>query len=167
MAGMISQLIGLLNEQADRYEELLGLSREKKDIIIANDVDGLQKITHLENLVVSQNQKLEKKRIAVLQDIAAVVNRKEEELTLSALVAIMEGQEEKEGLVSVGERIRRVMESLSEANLYNASLIRNALDYIEYSMNVIRSSVSQIPAYYAGAGEGMTGEGPGIFDARH
>ena len=166
MAGMISQLIGLLNEQAERYEELLGLSREKKDIIIANDLDGLQKITHLENLVVSQNQKLEKKRIAVLQDIAAVVNRNEEELTLSTLIEIMDGQEEKEGLVSVGDRIRQVMESLSEANLFNASLIHNALDYIEYSMNVIRSSASQTPAYYTAAGDRMT-EGPGIFDAKH
>ena len=166
MAGMINQLIDLLNEQAERYQELLGLSIEKKSAIISNDVDALQKITHLENLVVSQTQKLEKKRLAVMKDIAAVVNKQEEELTLSALIEMMQGQKEQEELSAAGSRIRETLGGLSEANAHNASLIKNALDYIEYSINIIRSSVSQAPPMYTNKGEQIS-DAPGVFDAKH
>jgi len=42
MAGMVDQLIEVLEEQATRYDELLGLSKEKRDTIIVNDVEPAQ-----------------------------------------------------------------------------------------------------------------------------
>lgn len=89
MAGMTGQLVEILTEQTERYEELLGLANEKRDVIIANDIEGLQKINHLENLVVSQNQKLEKKRIALVADMALVLDQKEEDLTLTKIIELM------------------------------------------------------------------------------
>ena len=166
MAGMINQLISLMNEQANRYEELLGLSREKKDAIIANNVDELQKITHLENLIVSQNQKLERKRLSVLKDIASVLNKNEAELTLTALIELMQDHDEQRELTAVGERIRNTLGELAEINAHNGSLIQNALDYIEFSLNIIRSSVTQDPSFYTAKGEQMA-DTPNIFDAKH
>ena len=166
MAGMINQLIEVLNEQAARCEELLGLSREKRDVIITNDVDNLQKITSLENIIVSQNQKLEKKRESLIADIGSVLGKEGEKLTISALAELMEGQEEQQLLLDIRARIQGVMEELSENNLQNASLIQNALDYIEYSMNVLRYSGSQEPPMYTAQGEQITND-TGIFDVRN
>lgn len=166
MAGMIHQLLELLNEQAARYEELLGLSREKRDAVVANDLESLQKITHLENLLASQTQKLERKRLAVTKDIALVLNKREHDLSLNVLIEAMDGQPEQEALAETGRRIRTTLAELSDINENNAALIQNALDYVEYSLNIIRSSVSQSPAYYTAKGDEL-GNSAGIFDARH
>jgi flagellar biosynthesis/type III secretory pathway chaperone len=148
MPGMIDQLLSILNEQADRCTELLGLSKEKKDLIVSNDVKGIQKITDLENILISQNNKLEKKRAALVKDIAIVLERNESELTVSELIESMEGQEEQEALKETADRIRGILAELSDINVLNASLIDNALDYIEYSMNLIRTGMNKNPAVY-------------------
>jgi flagellar biosynthesis/type III secretory pathway chaperone len=166
MAGMVTQLIEILNEQAERYGELLGLSLEKRDVIIANDVESLQKITHLENLVISQNQKLETKRIAFVKDMALVLDRKADELTLTALVDLLDEGEEKDKLAAARDRIKETIEELGEVNKQNGALINNALEYAEYSLNVLRSSIDKTPAYFTGKGEAHF-ETPGFIDARN
>jgi flagellar biosynthesis/type III secretory pathway chaperone len=165
MAGMIDQLLDIMNEQAQRYEELLGLSQEKKDAIVKNDVEHLQKITHFENLLVSQNQKLERKRMDLMKDIADVMGKKADELTLSALIELMDGQEVRGKLTEAGNKIRDTLTALSDANDLNASLIQNALDYLEYSVNVIQTSVNQGPATFSVKG-GQLKEDNGLFDSR-
>ena len=141
MAGLIDQLLELLNEQAARYEDMLGLSLEKKDVIIANDIEALQKITGLENILVSQHQKLDKKRTQVMEDIAIVLNQDKNTLTVSEIIELLDGQNEQEPLREVRDRIKKTLEELSEANKQNSSLIGNAMDYIDYSLNVIRSQL--------------------------
>jgi flagellar biosynthesis/type III secretory pathway chaperone len=163
MPGMMHQLIETMNEQADRYEELLGLSDEKKDIIVKNDVDSLQKITNLESILISQNNKLEKKRISLVSDIAEVLGKRGADLSLTSLAEMLEEQPEKEALLAAGERIRVTLEKLSDLNDLNSTLIKNALDYIEYSLNLMRSTQSDQP-HYAINGEPLE-EGRATFDA--
>jgi len=141
MAGLINTLIEILNEQASRYEDLLGLSLEKRDVIVANDIEGLQKITGLENILVSQNKKLEKRRIQAVADLAMVLNKKESELDLANLVDLLDGQTEQAELAAVRDRLRAALNELSYANAHNAELIGDALGYIDYSINVIRSNM--------------------------
>jgi hypothetical protein len=158
MAGMMEQLIILMAEQLSRYEDLLALSKEKRGVIIANDIEGLQKITHLENILVSQNQKLEKKREGLIADIALVTGKKTSDVTLQGLVELMEGQQEQAQLTDMGKRISHVLDALSEENGNNASLIDNALDYIEYSINIIRSVIEKDTGLYNAKGEPLKTE---------
>jgi flagellar biosynthesis/type III secretory pathway chaperone len=65
VAGLMDNLLEILSEQAENYENLLGLSKEKKDVIVSNDVKDLQTITSLENTLLGKHQRLEKKRIEV------------------------------------------------------------------------------------------------------
>lgn len=167
MAGMLEQLLDILGEQATRYEELLGLSKEKKDVIIANDIEQLQKINHLENLVISQNQKLEKKRQSIVEDMAIVLDQKESDLTLPKMIELLEGQEGHQALIDLQKRFKEVVDELKEVNKQNGELIQNALEYIEFSTNVIRSTMNQGPATYApGAEDNYPGE-PGYIDTRN
>jgi flagellar biosynthesis/type III secretory pathway chaperone len=165
MAGMVNQLLEVLKEQSQRYEELLGLSLEKREAIVKDDLDQLQKITHFENLLVSQNQKLERKRQELMKDIADVMGKKADDLTLAALIELMKEQDVQAGLAEVGKKIRETLEALSDANDLNASLIQNALEYIEYSMNVMKTSINKDPAMYSVKG-GQLQEDSGFFDSR-
>lgn len=141
MAGMIDQLIAILDEQTERYKEILGLAHEKRDVIIANNIEELQKITHLENLVVSQTQKLEKKRMSLISDMAIALAQNEEELTLTKIIELLQGQSEQQNLLNARDRIKAVLDELSEVNNQNGLLIQNALEYIEYTTNLMQSSV--------------------------
>ena len=166
MAGMMDQLVEILTEQSERYEELLGLSLEKRDVIIVNDIENLQKINHLENLVISQNQKLEKKRLALVADMAIVLNQKEEDLTLSRIIELMEGKEEQEALVTARDRIKSILDELKEVNHQNGQLVNNALEYIEYSTNLLRTSIGQqAPTYGPGSDDQYTDE-TGYIDTK-
>jgi len=167
MAGMMDQLVEILTEQTTRYQELLGLSKEKRDVIIENDVEQLQKINHLENMVISQNQKLEKKRLELVADMAIVLNQKETELTLPRMIELMEGQAEQKPLMEAHEKIKTVLEELREINQQNGQLVQNALDYIEFSTNLMRSSSGQQPATYLPGTDDMLYDQESYFDTKN
>ncbi|MCL2204240.1 MAG: flagellar protein FlgN [Defluviitaleaceae bacterium] len=163
MAGMIDQLIEILGEQNARCEELLGLALEKKDVIVQNDIDALQKITSLENMVISQNNRLERQRITLTADIAEVLGKGGQTLDITALIECMEGQPQQAPLIAAGEKLRETLTKLKEHNDINQSLIQNALEYVEYSLNVIRTSAQLAGPDYPDNAQG----GPaGSFDAK-
>ncbi len=166
MAGMINDLIDMLNSQAQTYEELYGLSMEKKDAIVKDNLEDLQKITDLENILVSQHQRIEKKRLSLMEDIAIVLGQKGRELSLLELIELMEGQKEQEELRNVRERMRAALDKLAGANEINAMLIQTSLEYIEYSLNVMQSSVNQELSSYTVQG-GVLKENGNLFDIRN
>jgi flagellar biosynthesis/type III secretory pathway chaperone len=165
MAGMINNLLEVLGQQAQTYEELYGLSQEKKDDLVKDNIDEIQKITDLENILISQHGRIEKKRVQLMKDIGSVLGVKDDSLDIPALINLMEGQDEQDELKQVRLRIRTALDKLAVANALNASLIENALDYIEYSLNVIRSSAMQEVQTYTVQG-GMLKEEGSLLDMR-
>ncbi|MCL2851482.1 MAG: flagellar protein FlgN [Defluviitaleaceae bacterium] len=143
MTGLINELLTVLNEQAENYENLLALSHEKHQVLVQNDVKSLQKITNVENIIVGNNQRLEKKRMKIVSDISTVLGKKESDMTLTVLAGLIERQDEHPALVEVTKRLRATVEDLKEINERNKTLLEFSLDYIDFSMNLIRSSMSE------------------------
>jgi len=154
MAGMINQLVEVMKEQAERYNELWGLSLEEKEVLVSNDIESLTKITNLKKIVITQNNRLETKRISLAKDIAEVMGYGEGEIELTKLIELMGEQPEAVELTEVAKQLREVMEKLRVANDENKLLLENSLEFVEYSINVIRSSVEpelpEFPAKYGG-----------------
>ena len=146
MAGMITNLIEILSEQTERHKELLGLSLEEKDAIVKNDIDNLQKLVSLKNIVISQNNKLEKKRLSLMADITEVLALKDKDIDIKALSDLLEGKPEQAELVEAGRKLREVVVELKQVNDLNKELLENALDFVEYSLNALRSAISPEPA---------------------
>ena len=145
MAGMITNLIKILNEQTERHTELLGLSIEEKDAIVQNDIETLQKLVNLKNIVISQNNKLEKKRLSLMADIVEVLALKDKDIDIKALADLLEGKPEQAELIEAGKKLRDVVIELKEVNDLNKELLENALGFIEYSLNVMRTAISPEP----------------------
>ncbi len=143
MASLISELITVLNKQADLLEDLLALSYEKREVIVNNDLASLQKITSLENIIVSKNNRLDKTRAVVFEDIALVINRKASELTLDTLIELLKEQPEYIELRKTHERMVAVLNELKESNDQNRKLVESSLDYIDFSINIIRGSANE------------------------
>ncbi|MCL1878890.1 MAG: flagellar protein FlgN [Defluviitaleaceae bacterium] len=149
MAGMVHQLIDVMKEQTERHTELYGLSLEEKDAIVKNDVAQLQNLLNLKNMVLSQTSRLEKQRISLVNDIAEVTGNAKDDITLSDVIEILKDRpEEQELLRESGTALRESVEKLKEINDLNKSLIESSLEFVEYSLNALRSTIAPEPPEY-------------------
>ncbi|MCL2840110.1 MAG: flagellar protein FlgN [Defluviitaleaceae bacterium] len=165
MAGMITQLIDVMKEQVARHTELYGLSVEEKDAIVKNDIDELQKLVNLKNMVISQNNRLEKQRMSLTGDIAEVMGLPDKDLTFSQLIEMMEGKPEEAELRKVGTSLREIVEKLKEANDLNKELLDSAVEFVEYSLNALRSTIDPEPPEYPMVKKADGSGGTGSFNA--
>ena len=140
MASLMENLIEVLEQESTEYKELLELSQKKTPLIIGGDLDNLQKITDDEQIVVSRLHNLEKKRIEVTADIANVLNRDVEQLKLTNLIEMMAARpEEQAKLAEVHDRLQSAVRNLQRANEQNRELLTNALEMVEFEMNLMQA----------------------------
>ncbi len=143
MAGLVNELISAIEKQLGFYEDLLGLSLEKKTVIIENDTKTLEKITYLETIICNKIQKLDHTRLVLMRDIRSVLNVTDPTFTIAQLIEKLEGQKEQEDLKKLSERVEKTLHELKAVNDHNQVLINNSLTYIDYSMNLIRGAVEK------------------------
>jgi acyl-CoA reductase-like NAD-dependent aldehyde dehydrogenase len=140
MASLIDNLLIRVNEQKSCLEELLILSSAKRDLIVNNDIENLQKMTSAESAIVAKNQKLDKEREEIVKDIATVLAENAEELTLTRISELITNDEDKQNIIKARDEINTILIDLKRHNDQNNELINVSLDYIEFSMNVIREN---------------------------
>jgi len=148
MAGLISNLIECLEGQVGLYGQISALSAQKKEFIINNDIESLRKVVGEENMIVPKVIRGDKERERILKDICMVLNKKDEDMTLSYLVTLMEGQPEHAELAEVVEKTKTAVYGLNDINEANKVLIENALEFIDYNINLIHSTFSDMPVSY-------------------
>ncbi len=171
MASLMENLIEVLALESDEYEKLLDLSQKKTPFIVSGDLQNLQKITDEEQFLVSRVSNLEKRRIEITADIANVLNKDVETLKLANLIDMLSGRpQEQAKLAEVHDRLRNAAHGLQRTNEQNKELLTNALEMVEFEMNLLRA-MKAAPAtanYTKGAynaGDTM-GVGEGRFDAK-
>jgi len=161
MAGLINSLIENIKEQTGFFNELSALSDEKKQMIIQNDVEGLRGIVKQENAIVPKALKVEKNREQIMKDIATVLNKNFDDLTFSSLAELIQAQPEHPAFVAAFENFIMALDEMKQKNDENKILIADALEYIDFNMNVIHSSMDAQPAGYGDLLD--SGQEPGSF----
>lgn len=170
MASLMEELIDTLDKEDRLYADLIPIQEEKIRAIIANDLDSLSRLQGQEQVLVDQVGNLENKRLHVTEDIATVLGIKPEEMNLEKLVNKLNNQpKEKETLEKLHDRLKQTMGRLQELNLQNKKLLTEALEMVEFNMNVIRSTrmSSGSSNYSSNAAQVDYGDyGAGMFDAK-
>lgn len=140
MASLMENLIQVLGNLCDEYEDLLGLSRNKMPVIIAGNLEELSKITDEEQIVVSRINQLDHKRQEVIHDIANVVNRDVEDLKLTNIIQMLEPRPvERQSLSEVYDRLKLVVGQVQQVNSQNRELLVNALEMVEFDINMLQA----------------------------
>lgn len=171
MASLMENLIIVLNEECEVYEELLALSLKKTPVIVSENLDELASITDEEQLVVSRINALDKKREDVMKDMAIVLNKDVNTFKLKKLIQMMAKRpEEQQALAESFDRLERVVKQVARVNEQNRELIQSALDMVQFNMNILHSAKSAPEsanynrgAYSAGASLGTDRQ---TFDAK-
>ena len=171
MASLMETLIQVLEEESQEYEKLLGLSMKKTPVLVSGDLDELAKITDEEQIVVSKINRLETKRQETFTDVANVINKDVKTLMLSELVEMLSSRPvEQQKLAKVHDRLKGVVYEVKRVNEQNRELIKNALEMVEFDMNMLQAmkSAPETANYNKGAYNAGTymGTGASGFDAR-
>lgn len=171
MASLMENLIDVLEKECSEYEVLLGLSQTKTPIIVSGNLEDLQKITDEEQELVSRIANLEKKRAEVTADIANVLNKDVQTLKLTDIIAMLDNRPaEQKALALSHDRLTKAVQGLKRANEQNRELLNNALEMVEFEMNLIQATKSAPEtanynkgAYNVGDTMGVSSRG---FDAK-
>ncbi|GFI01460.1 flagellar protein FlgN [Lachnospiraceae bacterium 64-25] len=171
MASLMENLIEILDLESQEYENLLGLSMKKTPVIVSGALEELAKITDEEQNVVNRINRLELKRQEVFSDIANVINKDVDTLMLKDLVEMLKPRpEEQQKLARVHDKLSTAVHEVKRVNGQNRILIQNALEMVEFDMNMLQSmkAAPETANYNKGAyntGDHM-GAGGGGFDAK-
>jgi len=167
----MENMIDVLDKENSEYEILLELSLRKTPIIIQGNLEELSKIMDDEQTVVNRINHLEQKREDVLKDIANVLNKDVKTLKLKTLIQLLKTRpQEQQMLAKVYDKLTKIVRQVDRANGQNRELIKNALEMVEFDMNLLQS-VKRAPetanynkgAYNTGSIMGPTA---GSFDAK-
>jgi flagellar biosynthesis/type III secretory pathway chaperone len=135
---LIDGLIDVLNKETAMYEGILKLSKNKTDVIVKGKVIELESITRLEQSLILQMGKLERERENLVDAIAAALKLKASDITLTGLEKLLP-KEQAERLRDCHNKLPKLVKDLGEANVLNSKLIRNSLEYIDFSINILTS----------------------------
>ena len=171
MASLMENLISVLEEEGKAYEELLELSMKKTPIIVKGDLEGLQKITDEEQMIVAKIHRLDAKREDVTKDIANVLNKDVTKLKLADIIHMLSARPvEQNKLAAAHDRLKVVVGQMTKVNEQNRELIKSSLEMVEFDLNLLHSmkSAPQTANYTRGAYSSGTfmGRSSSGFDAK-
>ncbi|KXG78812.1 hypothetical protein AN618_01500 [Fervidicola ferrireducens] len=141
--GLVDQLIGNLKNQTELYRELLSLSEKKTDVLVKGDVKTLGEITDVEQEMILKLGKMESERMKIAQSLCGG------ETTAEKLKEILPEEKKKE-FDRIAEELKEILLKLQHRNEINEKLIRRALEYINFSIELMTSAAKKATGYDAG-----------------
>ena len=171
MASLMEDLLSTLEQENAEYEQLLALSLKKTPVIVSADLEQLQQITDEEQLIVSRINKLDKVRNECMTQIAGVIHKDVNELTLAMVVDIFKRRpEEHKKLAEIFDKLKDTIAQMKRANEQNRQLLQSSLELVQFDMNMLQAMKTAPEtanysknAYSTGS---IMGTGMGNFDAK-
>ena len=140
MASLMDELVGVLEEEIKAYELLVATSKEKTDYIVKADIPKLEECTDREQEITSKIKNLDNFRVDKTLEMARVINRDPEEMTLTNLIAYLKNQpDEQRRLEDVRSRLVEVLTEMKRVNDQNGILIKQAMEMVEFDLTLFRS----------------------------
>lgn len=159
-----NKIIEVINKEAALYEEMLELSKNKKDIIVNGKVAELESITKLEQSMVFKLSKLEDEREELASKLAAELGISNNKITVKVLLSKLPKTQANE-MENCCKNLSSILSDLKEINSLNSKLIKNSLDYIDFSINIL-GSLGPSGNNYENSGEAITSKGRNLFDIK-
>lgn len=170
MASLIENLITILEQESELYERLIKESMDKTPVIVSNDLQRLSEANDREQRIVDEITSISHKRNQALGEIATVLGKDADTITVSEVIELMAKQPEfQHPLIAVRDKMLKQADLLRQVNVHNQNLLKESLEMTEYSINLMQS-MNQAPEtanYNKGSYSGATlGGAYSSFDAK-
>ena len=138
MAGIIYELIEVLEEQKECYEGLNQLAKYKEQAVVNKEIDLLEQVTHTEEQFIGRLSILDKKREVLMKDISIVTGMNYEQITLTAIAEKLQGQQEvTDQLLTLRDEIKGQLDELKRQSELNKEIINQSLEFVDFMVNAI------------------------------
>jgi len=142
----VDNLIKVLEYENRLYTQILEEAEKKTDVIVKGDISSLQETTLREQKIINELEKLNSAREQIVAQIARKTGKKPEELTVSVLAELFPEDMAKK-LKSTGDSLKATIEKLKYRNDINQKLLNNAIEYVNFSLNLIMQPGPQTTQY--------------------
>lgn len=156
----MEHMIEILKKELEIYKEMLKISEDKTDIIVEDKVEALKPMVDREEALVTEYISLEKQRITIVKEFAKSKGINEVLKVEDLCKYFPDKAEEMRNLRS---QILDVTKKIKVKNALNQELVKNSLDYINFSVGLI-SGTNVGTGTYGKEGSQVKGEARKFLD---
>lgn len=152
-----------MSELLHIYREILVLSRQKKDILVAGKPADLAEVVKKEEILIIRAGKIDVVRQQVIQLIVKESHH-DSTITMSDLLLLAPERAAVE-LRSISYEFQHVLAELKERNILNTQLLQQALKLINFNINLLTQNAVG-PTYSPYGSHGQPVQGRTMFDQK-
>lgn len=140
MASLVEELINVLAEEESIYKRLTEYGEKKRQIIIDADIPELEKLTDLEQQASDELLTKSNKQIALLGDIATVLGKTDEKMTVTRLIGYLDKQPDIQSkLTETRDSLLDTADQMQKINDLNSQLLAQAIEMTEFDITLFKS----------------------------
>lgn len=141
MAGIIYELIEVLDEQKECYEGLSTLANYKQTAVVNKNLEFIEEIVTTEEQFIGRLRVLDRKREVLMKDISIVTGMNYKDITVTAIInKIGEENEAAKKLIVLRDGIKEELDRLKRQSELNKELISHSLELVDFMINAIGST---------------------------
>ncbi len=140
--GDISKLIEILKDENKIYNDILALANKKTEMIAEENMDEISNIAKKEEEYIKQAKLIEYKR----EDQITAIEKSlgiEKLSDISSLLQYVGDENIKKELIEAQKEFASTLNELKRVNLINNTLIQDALEYINLSVNLMMGATAE------------------------
>lgn len=158
-------LLDVLTKECGLYRDLFDLSRKKSEIIVEGNVEGLTDILSVEQQLVIELGFLETQREQLIEAWARNKAIDPQRATLSQILPLLEGKTRKR-MEKVWKDLSEVISQQRQINELNETLIKNNLEYIDFSIKLLAGQDESGTLYSKGGKTSVKSQNRNLFDRK-
>ena len=140
MASLVEELINVLAEEESIYKKLTEYGEKKRQIIIDADIPELEKLTDLEQQACDELLTKSNKQIELLGDIATVLGKTDEKMTVTRLIGYLDKQPDIQSkLTETRDSLLDTADQMQKINDLNSQLLAQAIEMTEFDITLFKS----------------------------
>lgn len=140
MASLVEELINVLAEEESIYKKLTEYGEKKRQIIIDADIPELEKLTDLEQQASDELLTKSNKQIELLGDIATVLGKIDEKMTVTRLIGYLDKQPDIQSkLTETRDSLLDTADQMQKINDLNSQLLAQAIEMTEFDITLFKS----------------------------
>lgn len=142
---MIDQLIDIISKEAALFESFLELLERQKKMLVANNVDGLNEVTALQQEKLTESRVLNKRREQIIARMKEL-NALDGDVTVSRLLDIAD-ENQAVRLTQLRDVISSLNLKINESRNTNAILLNQSREFVAKTMAMLAKMNSPTPTY--------------------
>ncbi|WP_066192263.1 MULTISPECIES: flagellar protein FlgN [Gracilibacillus] len=140
----VQTIIKQLNKLIELHDSLIGISKQKTEIVKAGDTQSLQNLLIREQKHVQAINQIEERRIASVQAWAAAENMDPKTVTVADIIEEHAQGVEKIQLEEVTVALASQLMELRRQEDLNKQLIQQSLQFIQLSLDMMQPSITNM-----------------------